>query len=139
MIGKTIPLVTAPVEGRSVGNVSALLAEISSLLEKHLQTGEAAAIDLKSLPFSPGEYDRLKGILGQGELVAKLEAIGPSEIVETRYPGVWWLTHRSVDGDIVAEVIEVTQCPDILKSQAPDMGAGLGRLHSLLYSDPPSD
>jgi hydrogenase-1 operon protein HyaF len=124
---------------QTVGNVSALLAEILALLEKQLQTGQVAAIDLKGLPFSPGEYAQLKDFLGQGEVLAKLDAIGPSDIFETRYPGVWWLTHRNAEGDIVADVIEVTRCPDILKSQPEDMGAGLSRLRSVLSPDLRSD
>ncbi len=135
MTNRIIPLAVESPDPWSVGNIAALLSEISSLLEKQLHTGEAAAIDLKGMPFSPGEYAQLKAILGQGEIVAKLDAIGPSEIVETRYPGVWWITHRNAEGDVVADLIEVTRCPDILKSQLEDMGAGLDRLRGITSPD----
>lgn len=116
----------------SVGNVRALLAEIATLLQKLIDRGETGVIDLKSLPFAPGEYEQLRETLGQGELTARLEAIGTSEIVETRFPGVWWITHYNVEGDIVADLIEVTFAPEILKSQAEDVQDGLERLNDVL-------
>jgi hydrogenase-1 operon protein HyaF len=119
-------------EAYSVGNVQALLAEIASHLEKLIDRGETGVIDLRGLPFAPGEYEQLRETLGQGELTAHLEAIGTSEIVETRFPGVWWSTHYNVEGDIVADVIEITFLPEILKSQPEDMRDGLGRLRELL-------
>lgn len=124
----------------SVGNVRALLTEIASLLEKLIDHGESGVIDLKSLPFAPGEYEQLREMLGQGELTARLEAIGTSEIVETRFPGVWWLTHYNVEGDIVADLIEVTFLPEILKSQPEDIRDGLAHLQDMLHpSTQPND
>lgn len=119
-------------EPYSVGNVTALLSEIAALLEKLVTHGETSAIDLKSLPFAPGEYEQLRLALGQGEVTARIEAIGPSEIIETRYPGVWWLTHYNVEGDIVADMIEIAAIPNILQSQPEDIRAGLENLQTML-------
>lgn len=124
-------------EPYSVGSVQALLSEIATLLQKLVDRGEAGVIDLKSLPFAPGEYEQLREALGQGELSARLDALGTSEIMETRFPGVWWLTHYNVEGDIVADVIEVTLLPEILKSQPADVRAGLERLQERLQAAPP--
>lgn len=115
----------------SVGNVSALLSEIAAHLERLIATGETSQIDLKSLPFAPGEYEQLRQALGQGEVTARMDAIGPSEMIETQFPGVWWLTHYNVEGDIVADLIEIASIPAILKSQPEDMRAGLARLHAM--------
>ena len=116
----------------SVGNVSALLSEIAAQLERLIATGETSLIDLKSLPFAPGEYEQLRQALGQGEVTAHMDAIGPSEIVETQYPGVWWLTHYNIEGDIVADMIEIAPFPNILQSQPEDVRAGLARLQAAL-------
>ena len=116
----------------SIGNIAALLAEISTMLEQLIGSGTGSMIDLKSLPLSPQEYEQLRLILGQGEVTARLEAIGPSEIIETRYPGVWWVTHYNVEGDIIADMIEIASVPAILHSQPEDMQAGLERLHAML-------
>lgn len=116
----------------SVGNVAALLSEIAAHLEKLIANGETSLIDLKSLPFAPGEYEQLRQALGQGEVTAHMDAIGPSEIIETQYPGVWWLTHYNVEGDIVADMIEIAPIPNILQSQPEDVRAGLARLQAML-------
>jgi len=125
-----VKVVTA--DTSSVGNIAALLAEISTMLEQLLGRGNSSMIDLKSLPLSPQEYEQLRFTLGQGEVTARLEAIGPSEIIETHYPGVWWVTHYNVEGDIIADMIEIASVPSILHSQPEDMRAGLERLHELL-------
>jgi hydrogenase-1 operon protein HyaF len=125
----TIPIYAQADEACSVGNIHALLAEIAAHLEKLAEKGETGMIDLNSLPLAPGEYEQLRQTLGQGEVSARIEAIGPSEIIETRYPGVWWVTHYNVEGDIVADMIEIAHIPEILKSQPADIGEGLALLH----------
>jgi HupH hydrogenase expression protein, C-terminal conserved region len=119
----------------SIGNIRALLTEIAARLEKLAENGETGMIDLNSLPFAPGEYEQLRQALGQGEVSAHIEAIGPSEIIETRYPGVWWVTHYNVEGDIVADLIEIAHIPEILKSQPMDVREGLEILNAQL-NDP---
>ncbi|OGT16921.1 MAG: hypothetical protein A3J49_11805 [Gallionellales bacterium RIFCSPHIGHO2_02_FULL_57_16] len=123
----------------SIGNVTAILTEIACLLEKLASNGETGLIDLKSLPFSPGEYEQLRLALGRGEVSARLDAIGASEIIETHFPGVWWVTHYNVEGDIVADLIEVATVPNILCSQPEDVRAGLERLHAILSQSAASD
>ena len=127
-----IPIYAQPGESYSVGNIRALLAEIAARLERLADSGETGMIDLNSLPFAPGEYEQLRQTLAQGEVSARIEAIGPSEIIETRYPGVWWVTHYNVEGDIVADLIEIAWLPEIIKSQPEDVHAGLERLKAQL-------
>jgi hydrogenase-1 operon protein HyaF len=129
---QSIPIRIESVEQYSIGNLRALLAEIAAHLEKLARNGATGSIDLNSLPFAPGEYDQLRQLLGQGEVTAHIEAIGPSEIVETRYPGVWWVTHYNVEGDIIADTLEITALPDILRSQPEDITEGLALLHAQL-------
>ena len=129
---KDIPIYTQAEEAYSVGNIRALLAEIAARLEKLDENSETGMIDLNSLPFSPGEYEQLRQILGQGEVSARIEAIGASEIIETHYPGVWWVTHYNVEGDIVADMIEIARIPEIIMSQPEDVNEGLARLKSQL-------
>lgn len=121
-------------DAHSVGNVSALLAEIAARLDAFVSSNESSLIDLKSLPFSPQEYEQLRAELGRGEVTARLDAIGDSEIYETHFPGVWWVTHYNVEGDIVADLIEIATVPAILQSQWEDVRTGLGRLRQTLTS-----
>ena len=134
-----IPIRAEPPAPCSVGNVAAILNEIAALLEKFAAVGETGLIDLKSLPFSPAEYEQLRFALGRGEVSARLDAIGNSEIVETHFPGVWWVTHYNVEGDIVADLIEIASVPGILQSQPEDVRAGLARLHELISLPVSSD
>jgi len=132
---KDIPIYVQAGEDFSVGNIRALLAEIAARLEKLVSEGENGMIDLNSLPLAPGEYEQLRQTLGQGEVSVRIEAIGPSEIIETRYPGVWWVTHYNVEGDIVADMIEIAHIPVILKSQPADISEGLELLKAQLSDE----
>jgi hydrogenase-1 operon protein HyaF len=116
----------------SIGSIDALLHEIATRLQRFIATGESSMIDLKSLPFSPSEYEALRTALGRGEVTARLETIGDSELYETHYPGVWWVTHYNVEGDVVAELIEIAAVPAILHSQPEDVQDGLERLKNML-------
>ena len=109
-------------------NVRPLLNEIRHALEKLLATGETSAIDLRSIPLAPGEEEQIEAALGAGEINAELDAMGPSEIRETGYPGVWLVTHFNADRQLMGKFIEITRVPDLLKSQDEDITDGLQRL-----------
>ncbi len=109
-------------------NVKPLLNEIRHALEKLLATGETSAIDLRSIPLAPGEEEQIEAALGAGEINAELDAMGPSEIRETGYPGVWLVTHFNADRQLMGKFIEITRIPDLLKSQDEDIADGLQRL-----------
>lgn len=113
-------------------NVLPLLHEIRHALGQWLQGGEATVIDLRGIPMAPGEEEQLVARLGGGEIHARLSALGDSEIVETAYPGVWLVTHRNTDGEIIGRYIEVCEIPQILKAQQEDVRAGLRRLEAEL-------
>jgi HupH hydrogenase expression protein, C-terminal conserved region len=110
------------------GNIVPLLHEIRHALERLLERDESTAIDLRSLPLAPGELERIEALLGTGEIAAELEALGPSTIRETAYPGVWITTHFNADGETVGKLIEVTRIPSILQSQDADIRAGIAQL-----------
>ena len=118
-------------EARNVplyGNVRPLLNEVLHAIDRLLDTGEPTTIDLAGLPFGPGELEHLEATLGEGELAARLDALGTSRIRETAYPGVWWLEHRNAHDEIVGRYIEITHVPEILSSQDADIAAGRARL-----------
>ena len=110
------------------GNVLPLLHEVRHALERLLATGVETTIDLGSLPLAPGEFDRIEAALGQGEVTATLNALGPSEIRETRYSGVWLVTHRNATDEVMGRYIEIARMPSVLLAQEPDMRKGLADL-----------
>ena len=58
--------------------------------------------------------------------------VGESRAQETRYPGIWWVTHRNEAGDTVAELIEVCTIPAILRAPAEDVADGAVLLRQAL-------
>ena len=109
-------------------NVKPLLHEIKHALESLIENGETSIIDLRSIPLAPGEEDKILHTLGKGEVEAKLNALGLSEIIETQYAGVWVVTHYNDDNNIISRFIEVTTMPNILSSQTEDIMAAYSSL-----------
>ncbi|RRQ22861.1 hydrogenase expression/formation C-terminal domain-containing protein [Thiohalobacter thiocyanaticus] len=70
--------------------------------------------------------------LGVGEVRIELDSLGPTSIHETAYPGIWWVVHRNRDGEIMTQQVEVTACPEIIRSQQEDIHEGLQRLREAL-------
>ena len=109
-------------------NVEPILHEIRHALQKLLDSGETSIIDLRSIPLAPGEEDTIIETLGSGEVHARLDVLGPSDIYETQYAGVWLVTHYNDDDAIVSRFIEITEIPDVLRSQREDTVHALNAL-----------
>ena len=124
---------TNPVcNGVATGNVEPLLHQIRHALKRLADGDDGTVIDLKRLPLAPGEQERITATLGTGEVRAEVDALGPTIIQETSYPGVWLITHKNTDGVEVARFVEVTYIPELLRSQQADIDAGIGRLEDEL-------
>jgi len=117
------------------GNVLPLLNEVRHALERLLESKQTTTIDLRGIPMAPGEEDHILAQLGQGEVRAVISAMGPSEILETRYPGVWLVTHYNVEEEIVGRFIEITEMPEIVNSQQDDMRDALTQLNTLFTDE----
>lgn len=116
-------------------NVKPILHEIRHALNKLLNDAEPTTIDLRSIPLAPGEEDTIIETLGRGEVAAELEVLGPSEVYETRFAGVWLVTHFNQEKNIVSRFIEVTRVPDILCSQDQDMSHAADMLETELTAE----
>jgi hypothetical protein len=128
----------APPVGGLGGGVTAILSELASLLERLVKADESAAIDLRSLPMSAQDRVELQRALGDGEVLATLNAEGLSNIRETRVPGVWWVEHRDRQGELTAELIEVTRMPQVLMCATDEIAAGASALRQQLMRPPAS-
>jgi len=126
-----IPIVEAPVELPAL-NAPALLREIETLLAQLVEHGTGGAIDLQALPLNDADRMLLTQTLGEGEVQATVQALGPSEVRETAINGVWWITHRNHDGQVTAELIEVATIPEILSTHPADAHASVARLRARL-------
>jgi hydrogenase-1 operon protein HyaF len=115
-------------------NVRAILHEIETMLEALLASNETGAIDIRSLPLLPGDYEALEVALGTGEIVAEFDGgFGNTMVSETGTSGVWWIKHYSEEGNISAEFIETTRIPEILMTPEDDMRDSLKELHERLH------
>lgn len=138
---KGIPIATdgtLPATSLSHGNALPLLHEIEILLNDLVATNKSASIDLRSLPMLPGDYETLREVLGEGEVSATVDALGPTQVHETAIHGVWWVRHQNADGEVTAEFIEVTYLPEILKTHPADARAAVETLRSRLSQSVPT-
>ena len=110
-----------------------LLHEVQAMLKTLLDTGQNGTLDLRALPtWGADGYQFLKEKLSLGEVSARIQSFGCSEIQETAYSGIWWVSHYNQDDDLLTELIEVTYLPEILKSPRDDMALSLVNLGKLL-------
>lgn len=113
-------------------NVAPLLHEIKHALDSLIETGKTTIIDLRSIPLAPGEEDKILNTLGLGEVQAKLDALGISEVNETQYAGVWVVTHYNDENEIISRFVEITTMPEILCSQTEDIMSAYSQLAIML-------
>lgn len=117
-----------------IGGIRPILHEIRTLLAALIDTGCGGSIDLRSLPLSPADFEALDTVLGAGEVHATIRALGETRVTETAIHGVWRVTHCNDGGEAVADLIEVCDVPDILKTHAADARVGLTKLRARLES-----
>ena len=116
-------------------NTLPLLNEVSHALKRLVRTGESTIIDLRAIPFGPGDETRLISLLGKGEVVATLEALGKTTINETRFSGVWLVDHYNSEDERIAFQIEVIEIPELLRAQTDDMYESLDQLDEVLDTE----
>jgi hydrogenase-1 operon protein HyaF len=109
-------LIDIPVKtlDKPTGMANAVMNELSDHLKRLADDGETNIVDLMSLPMTEADINELADMLGVGEVKATISSIGTSSIRETAYRGIWWVTHYGDDQQVVSELIEITQVPEIL-------------------------
>ena len=113
---------------RPRGAVLSLLGEVESSLEKLIASGEQRTIDIQNLPV---HRQALADYLGSGDVEANIEALGRTHVRETGISGVWWVTHYNMSSEIVAEIIEICEIPEIFRAHPAQLRTSLDRLRSL--------
>lgn len=136
---KTIAVKVEPTSPEEIDaftlNVVPLLHEVKHALQRLLETGEPTTIDLGSIPLAPGEFEKIDAALGTGEVKVALEAMGPSQIYETQFSGVWRVTHFNAANEVVGRYVEVSRMPEILLAQESDVRIGLDLLSRKLSGE----
>lgn len=109
-----------------------LLHEIAHGLTQLLSHHQTTLIDLHHLPWSNEDKQRFLELLGQGEVKAELNVLGRSIIRETGLAGVWCIEHYNVEETLMSHLLEITECPTIMRAQIEDIQGGLTQLQHLL-------
>lgn len=115
-------------------NARALLVELETLLTRLVVEGKEGSIDLRSLPLGSTDLAFLHQILGAGEVEAEVHALGPTQVSETGIQGIWWVSHYNQDHEVMAEFLEVTLFPDILRAHIADVEDSLELLRARLVT-----
>ncbi|MET0050386.1 MAG: hydrogenase expression/formation C-terminal domain-containing protein [Candidatus Thiodiazotropha sp.] len=113
-------------------NAIPILHEVFHALNRYAQEGVSTTIDLRAIPFGPGDEQALLDFLGRGEVEVTLRSLGDSAIWECAYPGVWIVDHRNSENERVALQLEIGRVPEIVQSQSEDILDALDRLQSRL-------
>jgi hydrogenase-1 operon protein HyaF len=113
-------------------NALPVLHEIRHALGALADAGESRVIDLRAIPFGPGDEDLLLEVLGGGEVEATVQALGSTYVRETAYPGVWLVDYRGPGGERIGLQLEVTELPALLRSQPEDVRESADRLTARL-------
>jgi hydrogenase-1 operon protein HyaF len=113
-------------------NTLPLLNEVSHALKRLVRTGESTIIDLRAIPFGPGDEARLINILGKGEVQATLDTLGKTTVTETRFSGVWLVDHYNSEDERIAFQIEIIDIPELLRAQVEDMYESLDYLDEVV-------
>ena len=127
----SIPVIT---EGARTENLKPLLREIEQALRELIDDARETVIDLAAMPFSAQDEQDLKSYLGSGEVIATMNAFGPTSIEETGVSGVWWVEHKNAEGKRLTLHLEITRIPAIMMTPADDLNEALARLRSSLSS-----
>lgn len=114
--------------------VPALLRELLDALNTYLKDGTPYMVDLATLPLGAADRDALEQALGQGEIDARIDALGCSRVRETAFAGLWWVRHEDTNGSLLCEQIEVTALPEILRTDRSDIEAASTRLAARIAS-----
>jgi len=125
------------IENRNTGlwpsaALKAIFSEIEVMLNTLLVPGEPNYLDLRGLPLAPSDLDLLKRILGNGEVQATVDALGPTYIHETAIPGVWWVTNNNTEEVTISEYLEITTSPELLVTQHRDLHRSVSIMHDRL-------
>ncbi|MFZ4537395.1 hydrogenase expression/formation C-terminal domain-containing protein [Propionivibrio sp.] len=92
----------------------AIFSEVKTGAGRLLELGETHSIDLRFMKSMPEERATLARLLGRGEVSAVVDSVGRSEIQETAIPCVWLIRHYNSEDEIVGELIEIADIPEIL-------------------------
>lgn len=112
----------------SLSQILPVLHEIAHAINLLLEHHQETMLDLLNLPLAEVDKQELLKVLGKGEIMAHLNALGNSTLWESAFPGVWIVEHRDTEERLLSQLIEIAWIPAILKAHPDDVCSGLAEL-----------
>jgi len=104
----------------------AILHDLTLMLKSLISSEQSSILDLAHEPLDLDDIICLKAILGQGEINADFKALGTfTNIRETSVSGLWWITHYNQESKKISEFIEISTCPEMLKTAPEELESAL--------------
>jgi hydrogenase-1 operon protein HyaF len=119
------------VDSEPTGLAIALLREIAGHLLTVSQGGDRQVVELTNLPLNDSDLQLLEEKLGRGEVEARINAAGPTEVYETSFPGLWWVKYLAEDQRVITQQLEIGAVPMILEAHRDDIQASAERFPQL--------
>lgn len=134
MSENTLNSIGVRVEGglADTGNALPVMHEVLHALRRLDSQAESTTIDLRAIPFGPGDEQRLLDMLGSGEIRATIDSLGRTDIRETRFHGAWIVDHYDVAGTRIGLQVEITDCPALIQTPKEDISEAVAALESVL-------
>lgn len=110
-----------------------LLNELLELLQRLIDSDEPGHIDLLAMELDEDDYALLRETLGEGEILAQVSNFGHVSVMESGYPGVWWVTHMDDEGQVLSDFLEVSYCPEVLIAETEIVEDGFNALKARLF------
>ncbi len=114
-------------------NAIPILNEIYENLKEFYETGKKYTIFTNKIPLSDEDRKFLNDVLGEGQVKIKIESdFQPAEWKETKIYGVWVGIIYDKNKNPMAETIEITDFPELAKSQKEDIEDSIKELEEVL-------
>ena len=114
-------------------NAVPILNEIYENLKEFYKTGKKYTIFTNKIPLSDEDREFLNEILGEGDVKIEIKSdFQPAEWKETKIYGVWVGIIYDKNKNPVVETIEITDFPEIAKSQREDIKNSIKKLEEIL-------
>jgi len=114
-------------------NAVPILYEIYENLKEFLRTRKKYTIYTNKIPLTEEDRQFLNDVLGKGEIKIKIDSkLQPAEWRETRISGVWIGIIYDKNKNPVLETIEITDFPELAKSQKEDIEFSIKELEKVL-------